>query len=90
MELNLWWIPERIKDEWVFVHYRAKAKVWDELESIKNISWSDVIKWTRVRVEEIIVTPKPNVRWFDKRIKLAWYEWEFNPKKFKKVELESL
>jgi len=85
MDLNLWWVPEKIREEGVFVHYRDKAVVWDVLESLRNIFWTEVIKWTRVKVEDILVRPKPNVRGFEKRLKLFWYEWEFNPKRFKKL-----
>ncbi len=44
---------------------------------IESISWE---------LLEILVDFDWNQKWFTKRIKISWYEEEFNPKKFKKIE----
>lgn len=75
-----------IKEQWV-KWYRAKLlKEWDVIErKIKNSSW-EVVETISWELLEILVDFDWNQKWFTKRIKISWYDEEFNPKKFKKVE----
>jgi len=65
--LNLWTIPERIIKEWVFVHYRELACISYFVEAISNIESWKIVKWTQLRISEIIADPKPNSRGFSKK-----------------------
>ncbi|HHD92516.1 MAG TPA: hypothetical protein ENL06_02755 [Candidatus Portnoybacteria bacterium] len=85
-KLNLGGIPEKIKEEGVYVHYREKAKVGDTVEALNNVMDGEIPKGTTGKITEIVIEPTPNVRGFLKRIKIEGFEGEYNPKKFKKLE----
>lgn len=83
-KLNLGGVPERMKQEGVFLHYQDLGKVGDEVEAISNVN-GVLEKGQRFVVDEVIVEPYGDKRGFYKRIKLKGFESEFNPKRFKLV-----
>jgi len=74
-----------MKEEWVFAHYQTLVKVWDIVEAVKDVMNGEVPKGTQAQIVDLDITTKWTTRWFTKRIILKWYDWDYNPKKFKKV-----
>ncbi len=86
MKDNFRWVPDRFKTEWIFVYNRKKVVVGDSVEAMRNLKWTDIVKWTVYEVVDLLINPKPNIRWFSKQLVLEWVDWEFNPKRFRKIE----
>ncbi len=84
--LNLGGVPEKFKEEGVYVHYKEKVQVGDMVEAIKNVMDGEIPKGTKAKILDIIIEPNPNVRGFLKRIKLEGFKGEYNPKRFKKID----
>jgi len=88
-KLNLGGVPERFKEEGVFAHYKELVRIGDVVEAIREVNNGEIPRGTRVKITDIIIDPKPNVRGFEKRIKVEGYDGDFNPKRFKRVAAES-
>ena len=67
-KLNLGGVPERFKEEGVFAHYKELIRIGDIIEAIRDVNGGKMPRGTRVKITDIIVEPKPNVRGFAKRI----------------------
>jgi hypothetical protein len=78
-------IPEKLRREGIFVHYKEIAKIGDTVEAIVNVYGGEIPKGTRLEIEDIIIDPRGNDRGFEKYLKFKGVNGEFNPKKFKKV-----
>jgi len=68
------WYGAKLLKEWDIVERKFKDTTW---EIVKVVVWELV---------EILVGFNGNQKWFTKSIRIAWYDEEFNPKKFRKVE----
>ncbi|NTU98504.1 hypothetical protein HGA64_00640 [Candidatus Falkowbacteria bacterium] len=85
-KLNLGGIPEKFMKEGVYAHYKELVKVGDIVEAIRDVNDGEIPRGTKVRITEIIVDPKENLRGFEKRIRVEGYEGDYNPKRFKKAD----
>jgi len=84
-KLNLGGVPEKFKDEGVFAHYKELVRIGDIVEAIRDVKNGEIPRGARVKITDILIDPKPNVRGFAKRIKVEGYAGDYNPKRFKKV-----
>jgi len=76
---------EVLKREWVKWYKSVFLKEWYIVErEFKNSNW-EIVKVVSWELLEIFVDFNWNQKWFTKSIKIEGYEWEFNPKKFKKI-----
>lgn len=81
-KINLGGVPERMKQEGVFLHYQDLGKIGDEVETLSSVN-GVLEKGQQFVIEEIIIEPYGDKRGFYKRIRLKGVDGEFNPKKFK-------
>lgn len=84
-KLNLGGVPERMKEEGVFLHYQDLGKVGDEVVAVTNVD-GKLEKGMQFTIQEIIIEPYGDKRGFYKRIKLKDMQGDFNPKRFKLVK----
>ena len=66
-KLNLSDVPEKFKEEGVYVHYQEKVRVGDTVEALNDVMDGKVPRGTTAKITEIIVEPHPNVRGFSKK-----------------------
>lgn len=77
-------VPERWKEEGIFVHRRCRVKVGDEVEAIRTVL-KVIAKGTRLRISNVIVEPDDNDRGFKKGLQFDGVDGVFNPNRFIKV-----
>ncbi len=80
-------VPERWKEEGIYVHGRELVKVGDEVEAIGDVL-GVITRGTRLRVDELIVEPNGQQRGFTRRLGFVGIDGIFNPKRFIKVKVE--
>lgn len=87
-EENFAGVPERFREEGVIAHYREQVRVGDTVEAIRNIRNGEVPLGTQAEITDIIIEPNSGKRGFMKRIKIKGFPGEYNPQRFKRVDLE--
>ncbi len=84
---NLGGVPERLRSEGLFAHNRELVRIGDTVEALVNVQ-GGVPKGFQGIIIDLIVEPLGNERGFHKRIKFNGLAGEFNPKKFKKINIK--
>jgi len=77
-------VPERWKEDGIFVHRRDRVKVGDEVEAIRTVL-KVIEKGTRLRISKIVVEPDDNDRGFKTGLEFEGINGVFNPKRFIKI-----
>lgn len=86
-ESHLGGVPEKLREEGVKAHYSELARAGDLVEAICNVGDGIIPRGTRVKIIEMVVTPKlDGSRGFEKRIRVEGFEDNFNPQRFRKVK----
>ena len=81
-------VPQRFMANGIFGYKQEIIQVGDTVEAVSNVDGT-IAAGTRCTIAEILIEPRSDIKGFTKRVVFQEIDGDFNPKRFRKISVES-